>query len=110
GGGGGGGGGGGLPPYFPDGNREDEPPAESGDPNTSDPGSPATPSTPENGDPQAASAGTPSVPGSGGAPGAEERLPQTGMLWWPVPILAVSGLLLFAFGWTRSQRGEDDEE
>lgn len=29
-------------------------------------------------------------------------LPQTGQLNWPVPVLAVSGLLLFAFGWLLS--------
>ena len=26
-------------------------------------------------------------------------LPQTGQLHWPVPILAVSGVVLFAMGW-----------
>lgn len=40
---------------------------------------PATPDTPVN------------QPGS--------RLPQTGQLNWPVPVLTVAGLLLFAFGW-----------
>lgn len=29
----------------------------------------------------------------------EETLPQTGQLNWPVPVMAVSGLVLFAFGW-----------
>jgi hypothetical protein len=29
------------------------------------------------------------------------RLPQTGMLWWPVPMLAIAGLFLFAAGWHR---------
>lgn len=34
------------------------------------------------------------------------RLPQTGQLWWPVPILAILGIALFAFGWARKQSGE----
>ncbi len=29
----------------------------------------------------------------------EEKLPQTGLLWWPVPVMAVLGLLLFSAGW-----------
>lgn len=29
------------------------------------------------------------------------RLPQTGQLWWPVPILAILGIALFAIGWAR---------
>lgn len=31
-------------------------------------------------------------------------LPQTGLLWWPVPVLAVGGMLLFALGWNRRRR------
>ncbi len=31
-------------------------------------------------------------------------IPKTGMLWWPVPILAVLGLGIFAFGWSRNNR------
>lgn len=34
----------------------------------------------------------------------QSKLPQTGMLWWPVPIFAGSGLLLFLVGWIRRQR------
>lgn len=36
-----------------------------------------------------------------GTPGPtpEPSLPQTGQLSWPVPVLTVAGLLLFAFGW-----------
>ena len=30
----------------------------------------------------------------------EPELPQTGQLQWPVPMLAVAGLALIAFGWT----------
>lgn len=29
------------------------------------------------------------------------KLPQTGQLWWPIPVLAFSGLLFFAYGWKR---------
>jgi LPXTG-motif cell wall-anchored protein len=32
------------------------------------------------------------------------KLPQTGQLNWPVPLMAMSGLLLFAFGWWLKQR------
>lgn len=45
---------------------------------------------------------------SGGESGDEEaggstshRLPQTGQLWWPVPLLIVCGLLLIVFGLIR---------
>ena len=34
------------------------------------------------------------------------KLPQTGMLWWPVPLLAVAGVALFLAGWIRHGRGE----
>lgn len=29
----------------------------------------------------------------------DPTLPQTGQLWWPVPLLAVSGMAFFALGW-----------
>lgn len=29
------------------------------------------------------------------------RLPQTGQLWWPVPILALGGIFLVSLGWIR---------
>lgn len=37
-------------------------------------------------------------------------LPQTGQLWWPVPLLAISGMFLLLLGWGRRRRGESDEE
>lgn len=37
------------------------------------------------------------------------NLPQTGQLWWPVPLLAVSGLFLFLIGWVK-HRGAQNEE
>jgi hypothetical protein len=39
------------------------------------------------------------TPGSG-------KLPQTGQLWWPVPVLAVCGLMLFGIGWGK-RNGHD---
>lgn len=41
-------------------------------------------------------------PGSG-------RLPQTGMLWWPVPVLAVGGMACFLAGWVKERKGRDHE-
>lgn len=32
-------------------------------------------------------------------PPTDERLPQTGMLRWPIPVLGIGGLLLFSLGW-----------
>lgn len=34
-------------------------------------------------------------------------LPQTGMLWWPVPVLALSGMVLFLFGWAGKRREDN---
>ena len=48
---------------------------------------PNTPNTPNKPD----KPGTPDKPGS--------RLPQTGQMNWPVPVLAGVGLVLFALGW-----------
>lgn len=33
-------------------------------------------------------------------------LPQTGQLWWPVPVLACAGLALFLLGWVRREQAE----
>lgn len=41
-------------------------------------------------------------PGTPGKPG-KPNLPKTGQLWWPVPLLAAAGLLLFAAGRIRSR-------
>lgn len=45
---------------------------------------------------------TPPTPGTPGKPG-NPKLPQTGQLWWPVPILALAGILFFGFGRIRSR-------
>lgn len=36
----------------------------------------------------------------------DEALPQTGLLWWPVPLLAGAGMILCFVGWRR-QRNEE---
>lgn len=36
-------------------------------------------------------------------------LPQTGVLWWPVPLLACAGMALFLAGWARRRSEECDE-
>lgn len=62
--------------------------------NPSNPSNPSSPSNPSN----------PSNPSSPSTPSS--RLPNTGMLWWPVGLLASSGMLLFLIGWARSQKKE----
>lgn len=37
------------------------------------------------------------------------KLPQTGQLWWPVPVMGVSGVLLLVFGWIASSRSRNGE-
>ena len=65
------------------------------------PGGPATPSAPGN-------PFTPGTPSNPGEPG--EEVPQTGQLWWPVPILAVSGMALFLLGWARQRKWSGSHE
>ncbi len=43
------------------------------------------------------------------APANAEKLPQTGQLWWPVPILAAAGIAFFSIGWLRSRKDESEE-
>lgn len=43
------------------------------------------------------------------APANAAKLPQTGQLWWPVPILAVAGIAFFSIGWLRSRKDESEE-
>ncbi len=37
--------------------------------------------------------------GNSGVNGADDKLPQTGQLNWPIPVLAGAGVLLFILGW-----------
>ena len=36
-------------------------------------------------------------------------LPQTGQLWWPVPMLAMGGMISLLLGLIRNRRSQDDE-
>lgn len=75
------------------------PPAESAPPTTSPPPTePAGPTTPV-GPTDPTDPTTPSKPG----------LPQTGQLWWPVPVLLAAGMLFVVMGLVR-RRGAFDEE
>lgn len=38
------------------------------------------------------------------------KLPQTGQLWWPVPLLAAAGLGMFAAGWILRRKFDEDEK
>lgn len=40
--------------------------------------------------------------------GQKPTLPQTGMLWWPVPMLSLSGIILLMLGWRMNRRSEDE--
>lgn len=78
------------------------------------PDKPNTPDTPENPDNPVA----PGTPDSPVAPGSPDNpvlpghpnnpvmngLPQTGQLNWPIPVMAISGMLLFAFGWATDRK------
>lgn len=41
-------------------------------------------------------------------PDPAKNLPQTGVLWWPVPLLACGGAGLFLMGWILRRRGENN--
>lgn len=69
------------------------------------PGSPDSPVAPGNPDNPVAP-GNPNNPALAGHPDGAvmSGLPQTGQLNWPVPVLAVSGVLLFAAGWVLNKK------
>lgn len=87
------------------------------------PDTPDTPETPDNPD-NPVSPGNPDNPVAPGtpdnpvAPGSPDNpvlpghpnnpvmngLPQTGQLNWPIPVMAISGMLLFAFGWATDRK------
>ncbi|MBO7709363.1 MAG: hypothetical protein J6S83_02775 [Lachnospiraceae bacterium] len=56
------------------------------------------------------SSGSSGSSGSDGAGGGSvtsgSRLPQTGQLWWPVPVLVAAGLILIIIGVTRRRSGK----
>lgn len=66
------------------------------------PDSPVAPGNPDN----PAAPGKPDNPALAGRPDGAvmNGLPQTGQLNWPVPVLAVSGMLLFAAGWVLNKK------
>lgn len=75
------------------------------------PDTPDTPETPGNPDNPVA----PGNPDNPVAPGSPDNpvlpghpdhpvLPQTGQLNWPIPVMAVSGMLLFAYGWATDRK------
>jgi hypothetical protein len=72
-----------------------------------------TPSTPGTDIPNppvpGANVPTPTPTPTTGTPGTPGKLPQTGVLWWPVPALAVCGLVLFGIGWSR-KNGHDEKK
>lgn len=39
---------------------------------------------------------------------SKPTLPVTGQLWWPVPMLAMGGILLFTLGWVRKRRSDEE--
>lgn len=47
-------------------------------------------------------------PAKPGKPGGS-KLPQTGQLWWPVPVLLAGGLLLIILGLLRRRRAQNEE-
>lgn len=71
-------------------------PGTSSKPDT--PGTSSKPDTP----------GTSSKPDTPGKPGTPEKLPQTGMLWWPIPVLAAVGLLFVIIGISRRRRSKSE--
>ena len=44
--------------------------------------------------------------GGGSNTGGSSKLPQTGQLWWPVGLLAISGILMYSFGWNCNRKSE----
>ena len=75
--------------------------------------SPTAPSDPTGpSEPTAPSESTePSQPTEPTAPTEPDKpgLPQTGQLWWPVPVMAFAGVLLFLLGWLRRKESRYEE-
>ena len=92
-----------TPPDTPDNPDTPTPPDNPDTPvSPGNPDNPVAPGTPDN----PVAPGNPDNPVMPGRPGnpVMSGLPQTGQLNWPVPVLAISGVVLFAFGWTLERR------
>lgn len=78
----------------------------------SEPTNPSEPTDPS--DPTGPSESTePTVPSDPSDPTKptepdKPTLPQTGQLWWPVPLMAIAGLVLFLLGWLRRKERADE--
>lgn len=70
---------------------------------------PVSPGTPEPTIPDEPTPTGPSIPDGPTPTSPTPNLPQTGQLWWPVPLLICAGLLLVVIGLVR-RRGVDDEK
>ena len=73
------------------------------------PDQPDTPDTPDTSEPtdtpqEPALPGRPTGSGSSDGSGSSSGLPQSGQLNWPIPVMACSGLLLFAAGWVLNKK------
>lgn len=95
-----------TPPSPPD--KPDEPDTPDTPENPGNPDNPVSPGNPDN----PVAPGTPDNPVAPGSPdnpvlpGHPDHpvLPQTGQLNWPIPMMAVSGMLLFAYGWVADRK------
>ncbi len=94
------------PPNTPD--KPDKPNTPDTPENPDNPDNPVSPGNPDN----PVAPGTPDNPEAPGSPdnpvlpGHPDHpvLPQTGQLNWPIPVMAVSGMLLFAYGWVADRK------
>ena len=94
------------PPDTPD--KPDKPNTPDTPENPDNPDNPVSPGNPDN----PVAPGTPDNPEAPGSPdnpvlpGHPDHpvLPQTGQLNWPIPVMAISGMLLFAFGWATDRK------
>ena len=82
------------PPNKPD--KPDKPVSPGNPDNPVSPGTPDNPVAPGSPD-------NPVLPGHPDNP-VMNGLPQTGQLNWPIPVMAISGMLLFAFGWATDRK------
>jgi len=94
-----------TPPTPPTPDHPDTPTPPDNPDNPVSPGKPDNPVAPGHPDHPVA----PGNPDNPVAPGHPDNpvmsgLPQTGQLNWPVPVLAVSGVVLFAFGWALDRK------